>query len=150
MTRMRPRPDYETATRSQPVAPVGRRFAGIKSEKAFFDEIRESLDRLGKGSPLPCEPSVSFESLSAFVRALSPQKAAVVDMVVEQGSFPSIKALAAALRRDSSAVGRDVRDLADIGLVQAIKAAPAAGGRVCIRPAQVRIELELGARLMSP
>ena len=87
---------------------------------------------------------VSFESVEALLTVLTPKRYALLETVKEKGRFESIEALAAELKRDRSTVSRDLRALADAGLISLREAVlPGHGIRSEIAPVARKLTVEL-------
>jgi predicted transcriptional regulator len=87
---------------------------------------------------------VSFESLSALLAVVTPQRARLVETLKAKGHFESIATLADALQRDRGTVSKDVKVLSNAGFVRVeVKAFPGHGKRSEIFPAARTVRLEL-------
>ena len=119
----------------------------IQSEDEFFASVRRQLDQLDKGAAEPFRPTVSFESLATFLEVLTPKRAELVERVVAEGRFESMRALATILHRDESTVRKDVTALAAAGLLRVVKdVLPGHGKRSVVLPAVQSIAIEFGGR----
>lgn len=88
--------------------------------------------------------TVSFESVAALLTVLTPKRYALYEVVKGHGGFDSIEALAAELHRDRATVSRDLKALADAGLLLMREAvSPGHGRRTEIAPVADKLMLEL-------
>ena len=116
----------------------------IQTEDAFFADAERDLKDLRSGRRRRPVATVSFESVAALLAVLTPTRNALIEVVKERGRFDSIGALAAALRRDRATVSRDVKALAEAGLLRVTEAPPRGHGRrVEISPVALRMTVEL-------
>lgn len=118
----------------------------LQSEEAVLQRVRAVVRARARGEETPVQTVVSFTSIQALLEVLSPRRAQLLDSVKAQGAYESIEALARALGRPRSAVSRDVRRLADVGLLQlSDQPLPGHGRRCAVRvpPRRVRFELDL-------
>jgi predicted transcriptional regulator len=87
---------------------------------------------------------VHFESIPDLLEVLTPQRYRLLETVQRYGRFESITALAALLKRERVTVRRDLRVLADKGLVHMRKSVhPGHGQRTEVVRAARRMVLEL-------
>lgn len=87
---------------------------------------------------------VHFESIRALLEVLTPGRYALLETVQRRGRFESITALAAALGRERVTVRRDLRVLAQAGLVQLRESVhPGHGKRTEVLRAAEKMVLEL-------
>ncbi|HEY6351425.1 MAG TPA: MarR family transcriptional regulator [Candidatus Angelobacter sp.] len=84
--------------------------------KGFFDRAREHAKKLDRGEELAPEVTVSFESASDMMRILSAERIRLLRVTREKAT--TLSDLAAGLKRDLRAVGRDVDLLEKFGLVR--------------------------------
>lgn len=99
----------------------------VEPEDAFFKRVKRrtsgSLERLRA----PAVPTVSFESVGALLAVLTPRRYELFQAVRQGGGFSSIGALAERVQRNRVTVSRDVRALAQAGLLTLSE--PKASGR---------------------
>lgn len=90
----------------------------LETQDDFFRGTARDLQRVrSKASGRPVA-TVSFASVSALLTVLTPKRYALIEAVKRHGRFESIEALAHALGRGRAIVSRDLRALAEAGLVQ--------------------------------
>lgn len=142
------------ATRRKSVAPVAEPVftdelprdaqVRIESRDDFFRRVKGQVkDRLEGRRTTPVA-TVSFESVGALLGVLTPKRYELYEAVRQHGGFESIEALAAEVRRDRATVSRDIKALADAGLLLLREAAlPGHGRRMEVAPAAKRLKLEL-------
>lgn len=116
---------------------------GTQTEEAFFDSIRKNVRSRQAGKRTEPVATVSFESLSALLAVITPQRARLVEALTERGHFESIATLANALQRDRGTVSKDVKVLSDAGFLRVeVKSFPGHGKRSEIFPAARKVCLE--------
>lgn len=86
------------------------------STETFFKRGRKLARLADAGRPLPEECVISFEDPAEFLQLLTAARLKLFRAIKDQPG--SITAISERLRRDRSAVKRDVDALARIGLVQ--------------------------------
>ena len=119
-------------------------FIGAQSEDDFFDSVRKNIDSRKNGQRKEAITTVSFESLSALLAVVTPQRARLVETLKEKGHFESIATLADALQRDRGTVSKDVKVLSNAGFVRVeVRSFPGHGKRSEIFPAARKVRLEL-------
>ena len=119
-------------------------FIGAKSEENFFADVRKNVQTRKQGQRNSPVTTVSFESLSALLAVVTPQRARLVETLKAKGHFESIATLADALQRDRGTVSKDVKVLSNAGFVRVeVKAFPGHGKRSEIFPAARTVRLEL-------
>lgn len=85
------------------------------NEQDFFRRGRVLARLADAGQPLPEERTISFEDPADLLRLLTASRLDVLRSV--KGEPGSITVIAGRLRRDRSAVKRDIDQLAQVGLV---------------------------------
>ena len=118
----------------------------LQSEEAALQRVRDVVRARARGEETAVQTVVSFTSMQALLEVLSPRRAQLLDSVKAQGAYESIEALARALGRPRSAVSRDVRRLAGVGLLQLSNQPLSGHGRRCavrVPPRRERFELDL-------
>lgn len=115
----------------------------IKSEtvEEFFKRGRETAKRVDAGLPIPKHTVVSFEDASEMLALLTPARLKVIHAVKAHPS--SITAIANVLKRDRSAVKRDIDALSRFGVVLVKEeVSPGHGRRKVVWPSAKTIKLE--------
>jgi predicted transcriptional regulator len=116
----------------------------FQSEKDFFAGAARRVREFKEGRRPRAVARVSFESVEALLAVLTPKRYALMKAVKKNGRFESIEALADELRRDRSTVSRDLRALADAGLILLHEAVhPGHGRRAEIAPVARKLRVEL-------
>lgn len=116
----------------------------IQSEASFFAGVRQQVAERVAGKRSSGVATVSFDSLSAFLSVVTPQRARLVELVKAKGSFDSISTLADALERDRGSVSKDLKVLAQAGMLQVqVQRFPGHGRRSQILPVAQTVRLEL-------
>jgi len=110
----KPATEQEVFTEDLPTPGIVR----FQSEREFFKEVRRDLGALRSGRRSAPIVTVSFASVSALLSVLTPKRFELIQRVKKQGRFDSIEALAASLDRDRASVSRDLKALADAGLLR--------------------------------
>lgn len=143
------------ASKRKTVAPVAEResftnelpppkTAKIQTEKAFFAEAANQMKDMRTGRRKQPVVTVNFESVAALLAVLTPKRNVLIEAVKERGRFDSIEMLAAALHRGRATVSRDVKALAEAGLLRVEKVIlPGHGRRTEISPVARRLTVEL-------
>jgi predicted transcriptional regulator len=85
------------------------------NEQAFFEHGHRIARALDRGESLPAERVLRFEDPAEMMRLMTSARLALFRAVKEQPG--SITAIAQRLRRDRSAVKRDLDALQDAGMV---------------------------------
>ena len=94
--------------------------------EGFFKRGREVARLADQGKPIPTERVIAYEDPEDLARILTTAKIALFRVIKDRPG--SITDIAARLKRDRSAVKRDIDDLEKAGLVSiAEKAAPGHG-----------------------
>jgi predicted transcriptional regulator len=107
---------------------------------AFFERSLTRARRLDAGETLPAEMRLTFEDPADLLRLLTVQRLRVLRAVRQQPA--PLSDLARTLKRDRTAVRRDVNVLVSFGLVQAHEETnPGHGRRKVIGPLASKYEL---------
>lgn len=107
----------------------------------FFKRGRETARLADEGKPIPAERTIAYEDPEDLARILTAAKIALFRAIRERPG--SITEIAARLKRDRSAVKRDIDDLAQAGLVSVEeKPSPGHGRLKEVRAAAQRVVLE--------
>lgn len=85
--------------------------------ECFFHRGRELAKLMDTGKPIPDMTIISFGDPAEMLEAITPSRIELMRVVREQPD--SITGLARRVNRDRSAVARDIKVLASLGLVQA-------------------------------
>jgi predicted transcriptional regulator len=116
----------------------------VENERDFFRRVREAASKPQAQAAAKPTITLSFQSATDLLTVLTPKRHALFDVVRTAGAFDSIEDLAQAVARDRAAVSRDLKALAEAGLVSVQDVAfPGHGRRTRIVPAASRIKLEL-------
>jgi predicted transcriptional regulator len=108
--------------------------------RAFFERSRDRARKLDGGKKLPAEMRLTFENPADLVRALTLQRVRVLHAVRKKPA--PVSDLAIVLKRDRTAVKRDVRILTSLGLVKMHEETnPGHGRRKIVEPLAARYEL---------
>lgn len=114
--------------------------AGTGTADAFFSRSLGRARRLDQGERLPAEIRVTFEDPADLLRALSVQRVRVLRAVRMKPA--AVSDLAIVLKRDRTAVKRDVKILASLGLVKTHEEKnPGHGRRKIVEPLASKYEL---------
>lgn len=84
--------------------------------ESFFRRGRELAKLMDTGKPIPDMTVVSFGDPAEMLEAITPSRIELMRVVRERSD--SISGLARRVKRDRSAVARDIKALASLGLVQ--------------------------------
>ena len=107
----------------------------------FFEAGRKLAKLADAGKPIPRRQVIAFEEPGDLLRFLTPARLALFRAIKSHPG--SITAIAARLRRDRSAVTRDVAALGRFGLVQVSQCVhPGHGRRTEVRAGAEEIRLE--------
>lgn len=118
--------------------------AVIQTEEAFFQDIAKSVQDRREGRRTEPVSTVSFESPAALFAVLTPKRYELIEIVKSKGRFNSVEALATALKRDRATVSRDLKALADAGLLRVHEVVNSGHGkRSEISPVAERLVVEL-------
>ena len=108
--------------------------------EGFFERSLTRARRLDRREKLPAEMRLTFEDPGDLLRALTPQRVRVIH-AVRKKPVP-VSDLAVALKRDRSAVKRDVKVLTSLGLVRTYEEKnPGHGRRKIVEPFASKYEL---------
>src|SRR5690242_3654051 len=109
--------------------------------KGFFERAREHARKLDRGEELAHEVVISFEDPMDMMRVLSAERIRLL-RAAREGAIP-VSELAADLRRDVRAVGRDVDLLEKFGLLQTrYETNPGHGKRKVVESSAAKYRLE--------
>jgi predicted transcriptional regulator len=107
---------------------------------AFFERSLDRARKLDRGETLPAEMRLTFEDPSDLLRVLTAQRVRVLHAVRNKPS--AVTDLAIVLKRDRTAVRRDVEILTSFGLVTTHEETnPGHGRRKIIEPLASKYEL---------
>jgi predicted transcriptional regulator len=113
---------------------------GTSSTKHFFERSLERARRLERGEELASEMRLTFEDPADLLRVLTAQRVRVIHAVRKKPA--PVSDLAAILKRDRTAVRRDVKVLKSFGLVKIQEEAnPGHGRRKIVLPLASKYEL---------
>jgi predicted transcriptional regulator len=113
---------------------------GTGNTDAFFRRSAARARKLDRGEKLLPEMRLTFEDPADLIRVLTAQRVRVLD-AVRRNPAP-VSELAAVLRRDRTAVRRDVRILMTFGLVRTHEETnPGHGRRKIVEPVASKCEL---------
>ncbi|HYL76080.1 MAG TPA: hypothetical protein VEU96_17855 [Bryobacteraceae bacterium] len=113
---------------------------GTGTAKDFFERSLRRARKLDQGERLPAEMRLTFEDPSDLLRALTVQRVRVLHAVRKKPA--PVSDLAVVLKRDRTAVKRDVKILASLGLVKTHEEKnPGHGRRKIIEPLAAKYEL---------
>lgn len=116
----------------------------FQSEEDFFAGAAKRVREFREGRRTRAVARVSFESVDALLAVLTPKRYALMETVKEKGRFESIEALADELQRDRGTVSRDLKALAEAGLILLHEAVlPGHGRRSEIAPVARKLRVEL-------
>jgi predicted transcriptional regulator len=111
------------------------------SVEDFFKRGRAAARLADQGKPIPAERVIAYEDPEDLARILTTAKIALFRAIKERPG--SITDIATRLKRDRSAVKRDIDDLAQAGLVSVEeKPSPGHGRLKEVRAAADRVVLE--------
>jgi len=110
------------------------------SAEAFFERSLNRARKLDRGAKVATEMRLTFEDPADFLRALTAQRVRVLYAVRKKPA--PVSDLAIVLKRDRTAVKRDVKILTSLGLVRSHEEAnPGHGRRKIIEPLASKYEL---------
>ena len=116
----------------------------VQSEDDFFAGAAKRVRQFREGRRTPAVARVSFESVEALLAVLTPKRYALMKTVKQKGHFESIESLANELQRDRGTVSRDLKTLAQAGLILLHETAqPGHGRRSEISPVAKTLRVEL-------
>ena len=108
--------------------------------EAFFGRSLNRARKLDRGEKLPAEMRLTFEDPADLLRLLTAQRIRVLDAVRKKPA--PVTDLATVLKRDPTAVKRDVRILKSFGLVNIHEETnPGHGRRKIVEPRAAKFEL---------
>ena len=112
----------------------------VEQVDAFFERGRKLSKAADQGAAIPFRRVVAFEDVESLLHVLTEKRVLLLRQVKETPT--SISVLARKLKRDRSAVTRDVQVLERCGVVQVTeKPLPGHGRQKWITPLAGRIEL---------
>jgi predicted transcriptional regulator len=113
---------------------------GTGTRGEFFNRSRARAKKLDRGETLPCEMRLTFEDPADLLRVITGQRIRVLRAIRSQPV--GISDLARILKRDRSAVDRDVRLLVSLGLVKTEERInPGHGRKKVVEPLAATYEL---------
>jgi predicted transcriptional regulator len=113
---------------------------GTGTAKAFFERSLNRARKLDRGEKLPAEMRLTFEDPADLLRVLTVQRVRVLDAVRKKPA--PVSELAVVLKRDRTAVKRDVKILTSFGLVTIREETnPGHGRRKTVEPLAAKCEL---------
>lgn len=112
----------------------------VERVDAFFERGRKLARAADKGDAIPSSGIVAFEDVESLLRVLTEKRVLLLRQVKQTPT--SISVLAKRLKRDRSAVARDVQILERFGVVQVTeRPLPGHGRQKWITPLAGRIQL---------
>jgi predicted transcriptional regulator len=116
----------------------------VEPAEAFFERGRKHARLADRGDPIPPSHVVSFEDIESLLSVLTAKRVLLLRQVSETPA--SISDLAAKLKRDRSAVTRDIQLLEGFGILRVVeKPLPGHGRQKWIMP--VAHDIQLTAQL---
>lgn len=113
---------------------------GTGTTDAFFERSLNRARKLDRGEKLAAEMRLTFEDPADLVRALTAQRVRVLHAVRKKPA--PVSDLAVVLKRDRTAVKRDVKILTSLGLVRTHEEInPGHGRRKIVEPLALKYEL---------
>jgi predicted transcriptional regulator len=113
---------------------------GTGTSETFFERSLTRARKLDRGEALPVEMRLTFEDPADLLRLLTAQRVRVLHAVRKQPA--PVSDLARLLKRDRTAVRRDVKVLLSFGLVKTYEESnPGHGRRKIVRPLASKYEL---------
>jgi len=113
---------------------------GSGTVEAFFERSVKRARKLDQGEKLPAEMRLTFEDPADLLRVLTVQRVRVLHAVRKKAA--PVSDLAIVLKRDRTAVRRDVKILTSFGLVKIrAEANPGHGRRKIVEPLASKYEL---------
>lgn len=116
----------------------------VEPSAKFFERGREIAKRADRGVTIPPSRILAFEDFASLLHVLTQKRIVLLKKVKEEPA--SIARLAQRLKRDRSAVTRDVQVLAHYGVVQVTeKILPGHGKQKWVTPIarEIRLTAEL-------
>ena len=112
----------------------------VEQVDSFFERGRKLAKLADRGEPIPSSTIVAFEDVEALLHVLTEKRVLLLKQVKETPT--SISLLAKKLKRDRSAVTRDVQLLERYGVIQITeKPLPGHGKQKWITPVAGQIQL---------
>jgi len=112
----------------------------VEQVDSFFERGRKLAKLADRGEPIPSSTIVAFEDVEALLHVLTEKRVLLLKQVKETPT--SISLLAKKLKRDRSAVTRDVQLLELYGVIQVTeKPLPGHGKQKWITPVAGQIQL---------
>ena len=112
----------------------------VERVDAFFERGRKLAKAADKGDAIPFSRVVAFEDVESLLHVLTEKRVLLLKQVMETST--SISLLAKKLKRDRSAVTRDVHVLERFGVIQITeKPLPGHGRQKWIMPVAGEIQL---------
>ena len=112
----------------------------VEPVEAFFDRGRKLAALIDRGRPVPRSRVVAFDEVEVLLRVLTRKRVLLLRKVKQNPG--SISALAKRLRRDRSAVTRDIHLLERYGVVQVTEESlPGHGRQKWITPTAREIQV---------
>lgn len=92
---------------------------GIKNIKDIFEDVKETVRKIGRGEKLKAvkEPEIYFTSFEAFRKALTRKRLELLHIIKTQKP-QSINELARMAKRNIKNIADDVKYLEQVGLVE--------------------------------
>lgn len=113
---------------------------GTGTREEFFNRSRARAKKLDRGETLPSEMRLAFEDPGDLLRVITGQRIRVLRAIRSQPV--GISDLARILKRDRSAVDRDVRLLVSLGLAKTeARINPGHGRKKIVEPLAAKYEL---------
>ena len=113
---------------------------GTGTSEAFFERSLTRARRMDRGEPLPAEMRLTFEDPADLLKLLTAQRVRVLSAVRKQPA--AVSDLARILKRDRTAVKRDVKVLLSAGLLNTRdETNPGHGRRKIVEPLASKYEL---------
>lgn len=88
----------------------------VKNKEKVADEFRKTLSHLRKGDEIAQHHEVSFETIGALRKVVTPKRLELLHMI-KQHSPQSIYELAKLVNRDIKSVNTDIKILADLDMI---------------------------------
>ena len=112
----------------------------VERVDAFFERGRKLAKAADKGDAIPFSRVVAFEDVGSLLHVLTEKRVLLLKQVMETST--SISVLAKKLKRDRSAVTRDVHVLERFGVIQITeKPLPGHGRQKWVMPVAGEIQL---------
>jgi len=112
----------------------------VERVDAFFERGRKLAKAADKGDAIPFSRVVAFEDVESLLHVLTEKRVLLLKQVMETST--SISVLAKKLKRDRSAVTRDVHVLERFGVIQITeKPLPGHGRQKWVMPVAGEIQL---------